>query len=50
MLFEVQVTQVNTILQKGKRKVVRGREGRRSDTKKAIVKLAEGQSIDLMGV
>ena len=50
MLFDVKVTAVNTILQKGKAKMWRGRPGRRSDTKKAMVTLAEGQTIDLMGV
>ena len=50
MLFDVKVTAVNTILQKGKTKMWRGRPGRRSDTKKAMVTLAEGQTIDLMGV
>ena len=50
MLFDVKVTAVNTILQKGKTKLWRGRPGRRSDTKKAMVTLAEGQTIDLMGV
>ena len=50
MLFDVKVTAVNTILQKGKSKMWRGRPGRRSDTKKAMVTLAEGQTIDLMGV
>ena len=50
MLFNVKVTAVNTIVQKGKSKTFRGRAGRRSDMKKAIVTLAQGQSIDLMGV
>ena len=50
MLFDVKVTAVNTILQKGKTKMFRGRPGRRSDMKKAMVTLAEGQTIDLMGV
>ena len=50
MLFDVKVTAVNTILQKGKTKMWRGRPGRRSDAKKAMVTLAEGQTIDLMGV
>ncbi len=50
MLFNVKVTAVNTIVQKGKAKTFRGRPGRRSDMKKAMVTLAEGQSIDLMGV
>jgi large subunit ribosomal protein L23 len=50
MLFDVNVTAVNTILLKGKSKMFRGRPGRRSDMKKAMVTLAEGQNIDLMGV
>ena len=50
MLFNVKVRAVNTILQKGKTKAFRGRLGRRNDMKKAMVTLAEGQNIDLMGV
>jgi large subunit ribosomal protein L23 len=50
MLFDVKVTAVNTILLKGKTKMWKGRPGRRSDMKKAMVTLAEGQNIDLMGV
>ena len=50
MLFNVKVTSVNTIVHKGKTKTFRGRPGRRSDVKKAMVTLAEGQNIDLMGV
>ena len=46
-LFEVKVTAVNTLVQKGKIKAFRGRRGQRSDTKKAIVTLAEGDSIDI---
>lgn len=46
-IFGVQVTAVNTLVQKGKVKRFRGTIGRRSDTKKAIVTLAEGQSIDV---
>jgi large subunit ribosomal protein L23 len=46
-LFKVQVTKVNTLIQKGKTKRFRGRPGRRSDLKKAIVTLQEGQSIDI---
>ena len=49
-LFNVKVMAVNTITQKGKTKSFRGRPGRRSDIKKAMVTLAEGQNIDLMGV
>ncbi len=46
-LFDVKVTAVNTIVVKGKVKRFRGRPGRRSDYKKAMVTLAEGQSIDV---
>ena len=46
-LFNVKVLAVNTLVVKGKKKRFRGREGQRSDWKKAMVKLAEGQSIDL---
>jgi large subunit ribosomal protein L23 len=46
-LFKVRVTKVNTLIQKGKTKRFRGRPGRRSDLKKAIVTLQEGQSIDI---
>ena len=46
-LFNVKVTKVNTLNVKGKTKRFRGRAGRRSDVKKAIVTLAEGQSIDV---
>ena len=50
MLFNVKVIAVNTMVQKGKAKTFRGRPGRRSDMKKAMVTLADGQNIDLMGV
>ncbi len=46
-LFKVKVTKVNTMVTKGKTKFFRGIKGRRSDVKKAIVTLAEGQSIDI---
>ena len=46
-LFDVKVTAVNTLVTKGKEKVFRGRKGRRSDVKKAIVTLAEGHTIDV---
>jgi large subunit ribosomal protein L23 len=46
-LFKVQVLKVNTLITKGKTKRFRGRAGKRSDVKKAIVTLAEGQSIDV---
>lgn len=46
-LFKVEVTKVNTLLQKGKTKRFRGHLGRRNDIKKAVVTLAEGQSVDI---
>ena len=46
-LFDVKVESVNTILVKGKTKRFRGIVGRRNDVKKAIVTLADGQSIDV---
>jgi len=46
-LFGVKVTAVNTLVRKGKLKRFKGRPGRQSDQKKAIVTLAEGQSIDV---
>jgi large subunit ribosomal protein L23 len=46
-LFGVKVTAVNTLVQKGKTKRFKGRPGKRSDVKKAFVRLAAGQSIDL---
>ena len=47
-LFKVKVKAVNTLLRKGKEKRFRGRKGRQSDVKKAIVTLEEGQSIDVV--
>ena len=46
-LFKVKVTAVNTLRQEGKAKRFRGRPGKRIEYKKAIVTLAEGQSIDI---
>ena len=46
-IFSVKVTKVNTICQAGKTKRFRGNLGRRSDYKKALVTLAEGQNIDV---
>jgi large subunit ribosomal protein L23 len=46
-LFKVKVTSVNTLRQQGKLKQFRGRPGFRSDSKKAIVTLAEGNTIDV---
>ena len=46
-LFKVSVTGVNTMITKGKSKRWKGKPYTRSDVKKAIVTLAEGQSIDI---
>jgi large subunit ribosomal protein L23 len=46
-LFNVRVTAVNTIRVMGKVKRFRGRLGQRSDYKKAVVTLGEGQRIDV---
>ncbi|MBO0334274.1 50S ribosomal protein L23 [Sneathiella sp. CAU 1612] len=46
-LFDVKVTNVNTNRVKGKVKRFRGHVGKRSDYKKAVVTLAEGQAIDV---
>ncbi|MDR1034940.1 MAG: 50S ribosomal protein L23 [Holosporales bacterium] len=46
-IFDVKVRSVNTIVVKGKNKVFRGRSGKRSDFKKAIVRLDAGSRIDL---
>jgi large subunit ribosomal protein L23 len=46
-LFNVKVTNVNTIVTKGKTKRWKGKPYQRSDVKKAIVTLAEGQTIDV---
>ena len=46
-LWSVKVTSVNTIVSKGKTKRWKGAPYKRSDSKKAIVTLAEGQSIDI---
>ena len=46
-LFDVKVNAVNTLRQRGKIKRFRGRIGKKSDYKKAIVSLAEGHSIDV---
>ena len=46
-LFNVSVLGVNTMITKGKSKRWKGKPYERSDEKKAIVTLAEGQSIDI---
>jgi large subunit ribosomal protein L23 len=47
-LFGVKVEAVNTLVRKGKRKRFKGRAAVQSDVKKAVVTLAEGQTIDVM--
>jgi len=46
-LFNVKVTSVNTLVRKGKTKRFKGMLGTQSDVKRAIVTLAEGQTIDV---
>ena len=46
-LFGVKVKKVNTIVQNGKRKLFRGRAGKRRDFKKAVVTLEDGNMIDV---
>jgi large subunit ribosomal protein L23 len=47
-LFNVTVESVNVLNVKGKNKTFRNRAGRRGDWRKAYVRLAEGQTIDVM--
>ncbi len=48
-IFSVEVLAVNTIRTKGKQKRFRGHLGKRSDFKKAVVTLKDGQSIEMAG-
>jgi large subunit ribosomal protein L23 len=48
-LFNVKVTNVNTVNRQGKRKRTRFGYGKRKDTKRAIVTLASGDRIDIFG-
>ncbi|TKA12959.1 50S ribosomal protein L23 [Actinacidiphila oryziradicis] len=48
-VFSVKVTGVNTINRQGKRKRTKSGFGKRKDTKRAIVTLAEGDRIDIFG-
>jgi large subunit ribosomal protein L23 len=48
-VFNVKVTGVNTANRQGKRKRTRAGWGRRKDTKRAIVTLAEGDRIEIFG-
>lgn len=49
-IFDVRVTRVNTINRKGKVKRTGWKMGKRSDTKRALVTLAVGSSIDIFEV
>jgi large subunit ribosomal protein L23 len=48
-VFRVKVTGVNTLNRQGKRRRTRFGYGKRTDTKRAIVTLAEGDRIDIFG-
>ena len=48
-IFEVKVKSVNILNKKGKAKLFKGRKGRRSDIKKAVVTLEQSYSIDFAG-
>ena len=49
-IFEVDVRSVQIVNVRGKSKRFGQAEGKRSDWKKAVVRLAEGQDIDFMGI
>ncbi len=46
-LFGVKVEAITTLNVKGKKKMFKGKSGRRVNWKKAVVKVAEGQMIDV---
>ena len=46
-VFDVKVTGVNTLNRQGKKRRTRSGTGKRSDTKRAIVSVADGQRIDI---
>ncbi len=48
-IFGVKVTSVNTLNRAGKKRRTRNGLGKRPDTKRAIVTVAEGQRIDIFG-
>ena len=48
-IFDVKVTSVNTLNRTGKRRRTKYGYGKKVDTKRAIVTVAEGQSIDIFG-
>ena len=45
-IFKVKVKAINIIKSKGKVKIFKGKKGKRIDSKKAIVSLKEGETID----
>ena len=45
-IFKVKVTKVNTSIMRGKLKSFKGNSGYKNDFKKAVVTLAEGNTID----
>lgn len=49
-IFGVKVDRVNIINRKGKRKRTGFKVGKRNDTKRALVTLAQGNEIDIFGV
>ncbi len=49
-IFDVRVLRVNTMNRQGKRKRSGYTFGKRKDVKRAIVKIAEGDSIDVFGI
>ena len=49
-MFGVKVKAVNTLNVAGKQKMFRGKKGVRSDFKKAIVTLADGEKLDVTGM
>jgi len=48
-IFKVRVLKVNTMNREGKRKITRFGNGKRSDTKRAVVQIAPGERIDIFG-
>ena len=46
-VFDVKVTGVNTLIRQGKKRRTRSGTGKRADTKRAIVSVADGQRIDI---
>ena len=46
-LFDVKVANVNTVVRKGKWQIFKGKVGRQSPSKRAVITLAEGHRIDV---